>query len=372
MSKLGKWKGLFKYLLGFGLLTYVVWANWTGPTPEPGQPPLPGLKDLLQRQPNFLALLIAVALMVPFASAQFYRWYLLVRAQDLPFTIREAFRLGLVGFFYNAFLPGSVGGDLVKAFYIAKGQPSRKAAAVATVVADRLFGLFGLILFVAAGGGLFWALGNPQIEANKYLQFIIRVCAWLVAGSLVGWLVLGFLPERRAERFAGRLRSLPLGNTFAELWYTIWTYRKRPKTVAACVGLSAVTHSCYILIFHFAFRVFPPTDLSELGSLAENVSIVPIGLIMEAFFPAPGGVGGGEAIFGWLYTLLDKPLTLGVAGRLTVRMIQWGFGLIGYITYLSMRKELPVEEAEQAEESEDYGDPELAMKGEAERDSQQQ
>src|SRR6202034_889971 len=109
-------------------------------------------------------------------SIQFVRWYLLVRALALPFTLGEAFRLGLVGSFYNSFPPGSVGGALVKAFYIAHGQPGRRASAVATVIADRLIGLFGLIWFSAVFGGAFWLAGDVRIAGNAYIKDIIRVC----------------------------------------------------------------------------------------------------------------------------------------------------------------------------------------------------
>jgi hypothetical protein len=97
----------------------------------------------------------------------------------------------------------------------------------------------------------------------------------------------------------------------------------------------------------------PAGGLKDVATFAEHVTIAPIGYIMEALFPAPGGVGGGEAVFGWLYSLLGKPVSVGVAGRLTMRMIQWGLGLIGYIAYLRMRDELPVAEAEAAAEEED-------------------
>ena len=41
----------------------------------------------------------------------FARWYLLVRALDLPFSLKDAFRLGFIGFFLNFFTVGVVGGD---------------------------------------------------------------------------------------------------------------------------------------------------------------------------------------------------------------------------------------------------------------------
>lgn len=36
--------------------------------------------------------------------------------------------------------------------------------------------------------------------------------------------------------------------------------------------------------------------------------------------------------------------SIGTAGRLAIRVIEWGVGLVGYIAYLRMRAELPVEE----------------------------
>src|SRR5262249_12058574 len=77
--------------------------------------------------------------------------------------------------------------------------------------------------------------------------------------------------------------------------------------------------------------------------------IAPIGYIAQAFFPAPGGVGGGEAIFGYLYTLLGRPLDTGVIGRLTMRLVDWSFGFTGYMVYLWVKEELPAVEAEAGE-----------------------
>ena len=286
-------------------------------------------------------------LVVGCASLQFVRWYFLVRALDLPFTLRNAFRLGLVGVFYNVFLPGSVGGDLVKAYFIAQGHPERKASAVATVIADRLIGLFGLIWLSAAFGGAFWLAGDARIAGNDWLKGIVRVCGGLVAVTLVGWVLLGLLPQSRADRFAGRLRRVAkLGHTLAEVWYAVWAYRQRPRVVYALIGLTAVVHLGFVILFHLAVRVFPAPGP---GSLPEHFVVAPVGFIAQAFFPAPGGVGGGEAIFGYLYVLLGRPESTGVIGRLTMRLVEWAFGFTGYMVYLGMKEELPVveEEAEQ-------------------------
>src|SRR6185369_1931403 len=42
------------------------------------------------------------------------RWYFLVRALNIELSIRDAFRLGFLGYLFSFITPGSVGGDLFK------------------------------------------------------------------------------------------------------------------------------------------------------------------------------------------------------------------------------------------------------------------
>ena len=98
--------------------------------------------------------------MVVTFSLQIVRWYLLARSLGVPFKLRRAFQLGLLGLFGNTFLPGSVGGDFFKAYLLAKDSPGQRTAAVSTVLMDRGFGLFGLLLFTAVLGSIAWANGD--------------------------------------------------------------------------------------------------------------------------------------------------------------------------------------------------------------------
>ena len=202
------------------------------------------------------------AVLVAFAAVlQQYRWYLLVRGLDLPTTVRNAYRLGFVSVFYNTFLPGSVGGDFLKAYFIAHAHPERKTRAIASVVADRVLGLYGLVMFVAVLGSIAWALGDPRIAANPDLQWIVKVMAVFAAAIALGFLMLGFLPPHRVDRFANRLKAVPkLGASLSELWYAVWEYRKRLKVVVdrfSALSLAPRT-STGVCVPRVASRVFPP------------------------------------------------------------------------------------------------------------------
>jgi len=334
-----KWlKPIFQYGIGFGLLAFVISKYWD-PNPNNGAP---GIGQLLQGSiaPEWLA--VAALLMVTAAALQIYRWYLLVRALDLPFAVRDAYRLSLVGIFYNTFIPGSVGGDLVKAYFIAHAHPERKARAIASVIADRALGLFGLILFVAVLGSIAWAMGDARIVGNPDLQWIVKVMAVVAAVTVLGFLLLGFLPQRRVDRFAGRLKWIPkLGNPLSEMWYAVWMYRQRPKVVAAGVALSAASHFALVFAFHSAASVFPPANpAAELATLSEHMVIAPIGFIAQAIPITPGGVGVAEGVFAWLYKLSGRPETRGIIARLSLRLAEWLIAFSGYIVYLRMRAEV--------------------------------
>lgn len=334
-------KNLLKYTVAILLLGLVIGLNW-------GSDTKPGLKHLNYEAMRLDLLALATVLYIGIIVSQYVRWWMLVQALDLPFRLRDAVRLGMVGTFYNTFLPGSIGGDFVKAYFIAKGEPQRKASAVATVVADRLLGLFGLLLYGAAVGGGFWIAGDPNInDADKGLplRVIIEVCSVLAGFGAIAYIVIVFLPESAQQRFAARLaRVRKFGGTLSELWFTAVQYGQRPRIVLQGIVLSAFAHTLMMLSFHYAVRVFPPDDINKLASLPEHFVILPIGYIFQALVPLPGGLGFSELSFGGLYELIGRGPAEGVAGRLSLRLIEWCLGLVCYIAYLRMKTELPAAE----------------------------
>lgn len=329
-------KALLKYSLGLGLLAYVIIRNWE---PSNGSP---GLAGALARPIQLVPLILAALALLASSLLTFVRWYVLVRAQDLPFTLSNSIRIGMIGFFFNTFLPGSIGGDLVKAVAIARTQ-SRRAVAVSTVLVDRAVGLWGLVWLVALLGGTFWLANDPVLAASAGLRTIVR-SAWLIGGVTVGaWILLGVLPERRSQRFARRLTRLPkVGHAFAEFWRAVWLYRTQPRAIVIAMLLSLISQTGNVFSFHYAAQVFvDPADVDRLPTLTEDLLIVPVGMVIQAVFPAPGGVGGSEYGFGKLFALLGRPEAYGILASLAQRALGWVIGLLGYLFYLRAKPSLP-------------------------------
>lgn len=341
--------GLAKYGLGLGLLAFIIWWNWT-PAADGSSP---GISGIIQRPLQIGPLLAAVLLCSASVLLTFLRWYWLVRAQELPFTPGNALRLGLVGFFLSTFLPGSVGGDLIKAVCLAK-QQQRRTVAVATVIMDRIVGLWALIWLVALLGFAFWLAGDPALavqagepatEEQVRLQTLILSTLGLAGGTSLGWALLMLLPAPTFQRLANRLDAMPrLGPSLAELWRAVWMYRNQWRSVLAALLLSLVSHGGFVLTFYFSARTFLAPG--ELPSLTEHFLLVPLGMTFQAMIPLPGGVGAGEVGFAWLYELVGKQGANGVVGSFTQRLLMLGLGFIGYLVYLRMLAEVMAVEQE--------------------------
>src|SRR5262249_52361481 len=79
----------------------------------------------------------------------------------------------------------------------------------------------------------------------------------------------------------------------------------------------------------------------RIPSVIAHFLIVPVGMMISAAVPTPGGVGGGEWGFGALYAMIGFQPAEGVLGSLVQRIITWTLGLIGYLVYLRMKPALP-------------------------------
>jgi uncharacterized protein (TIRG00374 family) len=88
------------------------------------------------------------------------RWWLLLRTQSIYIRFWAAVKLYFLGWFYNNFMPSSVGGDLVRAWYITK-HTHKRFEAVLSVFADRAIGLLST-LSIAAFFYMFFLVGQGE------------------------------------------------------------------------------------------------------------------------------------------------------------------------------------------------------------------
>ena len=152
---------------------------------------------------GFATLLLAVVITL-------VRWWYLVRALGIDFSLRDALRIGFIGCLFNLAPMGIAGGDLLKAWMLAREKPGNRAKALASVVVDRIVGLYVLFLVAAAGvfiTGLWDIPTQPSIgfvgSAHCHLRFHGGDRAGLdsrISGRAVGELADADTEDRCSDR----------------------------------------------------------------------------------------------------------------------------------------------------------------------------
>ncbi|MEP6662416.1 MAG: lysylphosphatidylglycerol synthase transmembrane domain-containing protein, partial [Verrucomicrobiota bacterium] len=136
------------------------------------------------------------------------RWRMVLAVQGLPLAFGRATGITFVAQFFNSFLLGSTGGDLIKAYYAARETHHKKTEAVVTVFVDRLMGLWAMLFFAAL---MMLPNFNLLFYHEKLGAFAAIILALLTGCTVVLTLAFWGGLTRRFPGARNLLRKLPKG-----------------------------------------------------------------------------------------------------------------------------------------------------------------
>jgi uncharacterized membrane protein YbhN (UPF0104 family) len=232
----------------------------------------------------------------------------------VPF--RRLVALYFVGNFFNAFLPTSFGGDVMRVVEVTRDVPP--AVAAGTVIVDRLTGL--IMLFVMALAALPW---RPADFPGELVPLVVAVSA---AGIGAGALLLHGELVWRAGRWLPRALS-PAGDG---------PVAKMLQTVHACgwqaiAGALAVSLLFNLILMGWWWAAGRALGFDEV-ELRYYLLVIPI-LSITLLVPSIGGLGPREAAAPLLFQArLGQEEA--VALSLLVFLLQRVAGLFGGPLYL--------------------------------------
>ena len=267
----------------------------------------------------------------------FIRWWYLVRALDVPCRFADAIRIGFWGYLFNLAPLGMVGGDLVKAVMLGHEHPQHRTNALASVLVDRVIGLY--MLFVVASAAIlltgFRQLSGPNIQWICNTVFILTIVGAVGLGILLG----PDLSNGRSIRALGRIPRV--GHWLQSLIEAVRMYRNKPGVLLLSSAMSVGVHSlfaigCYLIACGlFDYR------LSNL-SLARHFVVMPLSVAMQVI-PVP--VGPTEFAMTYLYpsVRIAGPVVTkgqGLVVALAYRLITVLIAAMGVFYYLTNRREM--------------------------------
>src|ERR1700730_2377597 len=227
------------------------------------------------------------------------RWQILLRVQGIRLSLPRVSGLFLIGMFYNQFLPGGTGGDIIKSYLLLK-ETDKKAGGLLAVVFDRLIGLVALVFITGALVLLrfHWLAQTPA--TRQLLWILLLLLGSSIAGLLTSFVVSGFnLFHLLPHKFPGREKLIEISaayHLYARHWFA---------TLLA-FGVSIVAHLATFTTFlcvAYAFRA--------RASVIDFFAVLPIERTITALPISFAGVGLREQILQvMLHNLCGVPVAV--------------------------------------------------------------
>jgi uncharacterized protein (TIRG00374 family) len=234
-----------------------------------------------------------------------YRWLILLRVQGIERSIHKLHIYYYIGFFFNNFLPTTIGGDVVR-IYKASAGTKEMMRVTASVVAERILGL-GALLTLAAVGLL---LNISSIKMSRIIEvrfgFVAVIAALISLGSFV------YISQKiNLARF--RVFRL-IQNKISNLISQLSNYKNVPSAISA--GF------VYSLLFQFLIVVnnfLLGRSIRESPNILGLLFIVPTIMLVSMIPISINGIGLKEAAYVSLFPLIgirpEAALVIAVLSR---------------------------------------------------------
>jgi uncharacterized protein (TIRG00374 family) len=271
------------------------------------------------------------------------RWRMVLRVHGIELSLGRATEISLVAHFFNSFLLGSTGGDLLKAYYAARETHHKKTEAVVTVAVDRLLGLFAMLVFACV-------LMVPNLGLLQAHKRLAALAAFVLLMTIGCGLVIGLSfwggVSRLWPRSRARLRKLPKGELLEQCLDACREFGRRRGFILRTLGLSMLLN--VISVFQF---------LAVARGLNLNVSpialfvIVPMITCVSALPITPSGLGVRENLY--VLVLAAPEIQVPATSALSLSLLAYAgnlfWSLIGGIVYATLKERHHLAEVAQAD-----------------------
>jgi uncharacterized protein (TIRG00374 family) len=221
---------------------------------------------------SWVAIGILAYVVVEIAAA--FRWHVLLKVQGIHLSFWRLSGLFLIGMFYNQFLPGGTGGDIIKSYYLLKETPEKKAGALLAVVFDRLIGLVALVAITGTLISVRYDFLSQTTETRQLLWILLVILSGSIVGLLTTFVITGFnLFHLLPEKFPGREKLIEISAAYH-------LYARHWRATLVAFGSSVVAHLATFTTFlcaAYALGVAVPlVNFFAVMPIERTISALPI------------------------------------------------------------------------------------------------
>jgi len=237
------------------------------------------------------------------------RWALLL---EEPYPIKKIFSLCMIGSFFNNLLPGAVGGDAVKAYYLYK-DTRKGGSSIGSVFMDRYIGLSALLSLGLVSG----IVAFSELKTLGMHLVIPALFCLFAVGSLL------FFRLRIGRRFSA-----------VSDFYDYFHRSIRNKTMLMkAFGLSLVVQALSLLMIYLIAR-----GIDQKLTFTALFVFVPIISIITMLPISISGLGVRESAYVLLFGLTGVPAEASMSISFLWFLSIVAPSLIGLVEYLRYRR----------------------------------
>jgi uncharacterized protein (TIRG00374 family) len=274
---------------------------------------------------HLLGILLAFIVCVISLFIMSMRWKILTKSQNIHSSTWQLFKFYLIGLFFNNFLPTSIGGDLARAFYLAK-ESGNRSASIGTVFLERLIGLLATLSL--AFMSLFWLIN--YFHTNRIIYVIIAVL------FMIAIFMASIMSRRIYRRFNGLLTLITfydIGERLIKVLDTLHFYRDK-KMILFIAYMYSLFSQFMIIIMNYVLVLTLGLENVSFGYL---VLVVPVTFVI-GLLPSINGIGVRDT--GYLLLLSRQGLETSqvLSLSLSVTFIPIFISLFGGLFFLLNRQ----------------------------------
>ncbi len=261
------------------------------------------------------------------------RWRLILSVQAIHISVLAGLKLHFLGLFYNNCLPSSVGGDVLRAWYVTHHCPrDKRLEAALSVLVDRFVGLSGMIIMALAA---WWLVPVPAQEntaesagnsqTSGFFEKIVEYRYFIISAICIfAGMVVVFLLIPKGRRAVKKIYSLIREKFHAFFLKTVTAlklYLKKPFTVLCAYLLSFLCQAFPILGLYFIGK-----DIGLDAHIKYYYVLFPVSWMLGAVPISIGGIGIME---GWVKIMFAKVSAANEAKSAVIAICQRIIWLVG-------------------------------------------
>lgn len=290
--------------------------------------------EISRTDPYFLTLALGLFLLLTVVLA--FRWKILTTIYSNEISIWYYFKYFLYSYFFNNFLPTSIGGDIIRALKLHEHLGDRPRA-FASVIIDRLTGIFASLTFIL--GGVFFSVvhfrGRMVIFSIIGFTFLMALFLFVLFNSRI---------FRKYEKLLSRITAFQIGDRINRFILSVHEYKSRKIFLFWGYILSMIAQAMMVLVNYFI-----AVGLGYHPSLGYMFFAIPLSFIVT-LFPSINGVGVRD----WSYVVLFRKVGIPMAGAVSMSVLVLGIQVLvslwGGILWIFEKRHFKMKTLEEAAE----------------------